>query len=59
MLPVIGHSLTIYVINQLYGKVANWCTDLENHRLDIGKIFHSGHYICFLVGMFIVGTTHW
>jgi len=32
MLPVIGHSLTIFVINQLYSKIAKWCTDNENHR---------------------------
>ena len=45
MLPVIGHSLIIYVINQLYGKVAKWCTDLENHRLGIENIYiHHGHY---------------
>ncbi|XP_065883003.1 anoctamin-10-like isoform X2 [Dysidea avara] len=38
MLPVIGHSLVIFVINQLYSKIAQRCTDNENHR-DV----HSWH----------------
>ena len=39
MLPVIGHSLVIFVINQLYSKIAQRCTDNENHRFVVSVYF--------------------
>ena len=34
MVPTIGHSLVINVINKLYRSVAEYCTDIENHRTE-------------------------
>ena len=32
LIPTIGHSVVINILNKLYRSVANFCTDLENHR---------------------------
>lgn len=33
LVPTIGHSICVSIINLVYSKVAEKCTDLENHRL--------------------------
>lgn len=33
LVPTLGHSMCVSIINLLYSKVAEKCTDLENHRL--------------------------
>lgn len=33
LVPTLAHSIIVNQINQLYSKVAEKCTDLENHRL--------------------------
>lgn len=32
LVPTLAHSITVSIINMLYSKVAEKCTDLENHR---------------------------
>ena len=32
LVPTLAHSIIVNVINQVYSKVAEKCTDLENHR---------------------------
>jgi hypothetical protein len=32
LVPTLAHSIIVNIINQLYSKVAEKCTDLENHR---------------------------
>ena len=32
LIPTIGHSVVINILNKLYRSVAHFCTDLENHR---------------------------
>lgn len=39
LIPTIGHSVVINILNKLYRSVANFCTDLENHRLSMPNIF--------------------
>jgi len=39
LIPTIGHSVVINILNKLYRSVANFCTDLENHRLSMSNIF--------------------
>ncbi|XP_048585783.1 anoctamin-8 [Nematostella vectensis] len=34
MIPTIGHSLVINMLNKLYRTVAQFCTDMENHRTE-------------------------
>ena len=34
LIPTIGHSVVINILNKLYRSVAHFCTDLENHRYD-------------------------
>jgi len=34
MVPTIGHSLVINLINKLYRSVAEYCTDIENHKTE-------------------------
>ena len=32
LVPTLAHSIIVNIINQVYSKVAEKCTDLENHR---------------------------
>lgn len=32
LVPTLGHSVCVSIINLVYSKVAEKCTDLENHR---------------------------
>ena len=32
LVPTLAHSIIVSIINQVYSKVAEKCTDLENHR---------------------------
>ena len=41
LIPTIGHSLVISILNKLYRSVANFCTDLENHRYSMPNLFLS------------------
>ncbi|XP_073249226.1 anoctamin-10-like [Porites lutea] len=34
LIPTIGHSVVINILNKLYRSVAHFCTDLENHRTE-------------------------
>lgn len=34
LIPTIGHSVVINILNKLYRSVAQFCTDLENHRTE-------------------------
>ncbi|KAK3710543.1 hypothetical protein QZH41_009363 [Actinostola sp. cb2023] len=34
MIPTVGHSVVINLLNTLYRTVAHFCTDLENHRTE-------------------------
>ncbi len=32
LVPTLGHSTVVYIVNQVYSSVARKCTNLENHR---------------------------
>lgn len=32
LVPTLGHSIVVFMVNQLYSEVARKCTDWENHR---------------------------
>ena len=32
LVPVLGHSVCVNIVNSVYSRLAEWCTDLENHR---------------------------
>jgi hypothetical protein len=32
LVPTLGHSVCVSIINSVYSRLAAWCTDLENHR---------------------------
>ena len=38
LVPTLAHSITVSIINMIYSKVAEKCTDLENHRYKHGLV---------------------